>query len=75
MPDAPVMPEVIVCVDCGGRCHRLDRPVPDPECADHVRDLPGDVVAYRCEDCRYRRYLVVPDPDDATGDHHGESLT
>ena len=52
----------IVCVDCGGRCHLLSYP---PE--DGIW-LPGDIVAYRCEDCRDRWDLVLPDEDDARGD-------
>jgi DNA-directed RNA polymerase subunit RPC12/RpoP len=47
----------IVCVDCGGRAHLLtildDEPVE-----------PGDVIAYRCEDCGDRWDIVVPDEDD-----------
>ncbi|MFN0092001.1 MAG: hypothetical protein ACKVWR_17300 [Acidimicrobiales bacterium] len=61
-PPAPesLMPETIVCVDCGGVAHRLSYP---PE--EGFR--PGDVVAYRCADCRDRWDLVTPDPaaDDA----------
>jgi hypothetical protein len=45
----------IVCVDCGGTCHLLTTP---PE--DDVW-LAGDIVAYRCEDCRDRWDLVLPD--------------
>jgi hypothetical protein len=48
----------IVCVDCGGRCHLLTTEGPW---------FPGDIVAYRCEDCRDRWDLVIPDdypPDD-----------
>ena len=29
---------------------------------------PGDIVAYRCEDCRDRWDLVLPDEDDGAGD-------
>jgi hypothetical protein len=49
----------IVCVDCGGRCFLLTPPREDGEW------LPGDVVAYRCEDCLDRWDLVLPgdDPD------------
>lgn len=54
----------IVCVDCGGRCHLLTPP-PDPDDAGGGW-LPGDIVAYRCEDCRDRWDLVLPDPDDPT---------
>ena len=42
----------IVCVDCGGRCHRLT-PEPDGGFAH------GTVVAYRCEECLDRWDLVV----------------
>jgi hypothetical protein len=45
------VPETIVCVDCGGQCHRLTY-VPE----DGFED--GDVVAYRCEDCLDRWDLV-----------------
>jgi len=51
----------IVCVDCGGRCHLLSH-APEDGFA------PGDVVAYRCEDCQDRWDLVVEAPDtDAPG--------
>ncbi|MEY3616101.1 MAG: hypothetical protein RLZZ518_1103 [Actinomycetota bacterium] len=40
--------EEIVCVDCGGPAHLL---TPPPE--DGIW-LAGDVVAYRCRDCRDR---------------------
>lgn len=56
-PSAGV-PDTITCVDCGGTCHLLSHPPPDE--AFH----PGDVVAYRCTDCRDRWDVVVPDPDD-----------
>ena len=52
----------IICVDCGGRCHLLTPPREDGVW------LPGDFVAYRCEDCRDRWDLVLPDEDDAAGD-------
>lgn len=56
-------PPVIVCVDCGGRCHLLSKPPPD----EGFR--PGDVLAYRCEDCLDRWDVVVPeDEDDDDGD-------
>ena len=48
----------IVCVDCGGRCHLLTSwPSDDPP-------IPGDVVAYRCEDCNDRWDVVVADPEE-----------
>ena len=53
--------EVIVCVDCGGRCHLLTRPREDSVW------LPGDIVAYRCEDCLDRWDLVLPDEDGHDG--------
>jgi len=45
------VPETIVCVDCGGQCHRLTY-IPEDGFSD------GDVVAYRCEDCLDRWDLV-----------------
>ena len=45
----------IDCIDCGGRCFLLSHP---PE--DGIWE-PGDIVAYRCEDCRDRWDLVLPD--------------
>lgn len=56
-------PPNIVCVDCGGRCHLLSAPPPDEGF------VPGDVIAYRCEDCLDRWDVVVPDDDDDP-DHH-----
>lgn len=48
----------ITCIDCGGRCHLLT----------HAREdgtwEPGDIVAYRCEDCLDRWDLVIPDDDE-----------
>ena len=38
------VPDVIVCVDCGGVCHRLTA-VPEEGFVD------GAIVAFRCEDC------------------------
>jgi hypothetical protein len=53
-PLDPRVPATIVCVDCGGRAHLLtildDEPVE-----------PGDVIAYRCEDCNDRWDIVIPD--------------
>lgn len=46
----------ITCVDCGGVAHLLSY---EPE----EGWEPGDVVAYRCEDCLDRWDLVVPDED------------
>ncbi|HNJ98005.1 MAG TPA: hypothetical protein PLV13_07760 [Ilumatobacteraceae bacterium] len=52
----------ITCVDCGGRCHLLTQPREDGQW------LPGDIVAYRCEDCRDRWDLVLPDDSEPAGD-------
>ncbi|MFQ5557486.1 MAG: hypothetical protein ACE5GB_08285 [Acidimicrobiales bacterium] len=51
-------PETIVCVDCGGSCHRISF-APDEGFA------PGDIVAYRCADCgdRWDIELTVDDLD------------
>jgi len=57
------VPEVIDCVDCGCKAHRLTLP---PE----EGWEPGDIVAYRCGGCQDRWDLVVEDdavdsaPDD-----------
>lgn len=48
----------ITCVDCGGRCHLLSYPREDEPWE------PGDVVAYRCEDCNDRWDVVLADPAD-----------
>jgi hypothetical protein len=50
--------EVITCIDCGGRAHLISYP---PE--DGVWH-PGDLITYRCSDCRDRWDLVVPDDAD-----------
>jgi len=47
----------IVCVDCGGTCHRM--PAEPPE----LGWEPGDVVAYRCSDCADMWYLEVDEDD------------
>ena len=52
-------PDVIDCVDCGGRAHLLnDVPEDDLE--------PGDVLTYRCADCNDRWDLVY-EPEDRDG--------
>ena len=56
-------PEVITCIDCGGRAHLLTTPDLDPEDAGAVRWRPGDIVTYRCADCLDRWDLVL-DADD-----------
>jgi hypothetical protein len=48
----------IICIDCGGRCFLLTQP---PE--DGIWE-PGDIIAYRCEDCLDRWDLVMSDEDD-----------
>jgi len=52
------VPEVIDCVDCGCKAHRL---TPPPEEGWEN----GDIVAYRCSGCRDRWDLVVEDTADA----------
>lgn len=52
----------IECVDCGGRCHLLTTAREDGDW------YPGDIVAYRCVDCRDRWDLVLPGEDDGRGD-------
>ncbi len=56
------VPEQIVCVECGGTCHRLGHP-PDEGYE------PGDWVAYRCGDCMDRFDLQAADPADDEPDH------
>ena len=63
MFDSPPSPDLtpeaeIVCVDCGGRCFLLTHPNEDGSW------YPGDIVSYRCQDCRDRWDLVLPDPPD-----------
>jgi hypothetical protein len=53
----PMVPETILCVDCGGTCHLLSAAFEDEGGAIGFR--PGDVVAYRCADCLDRWDLVV----------------
>ena len=56
------VPPTVVCVDCGGTCHLISYQ-PDEGFA------PGDVVAFRCEDCldRWDIELTADDLDDASG--------
>jgi hypothetical protein len=51
------VPRTIVCIDCGGTCHRL--PFEDPELGWDA----GDLVTYRCADCADVWYLEVDDAD------------
>jgi hypothetical protein len=46
----------IDCIDCGGTCHLLVTWAPDDP------RQPGDVVAYRCAECRDLWYIEVPEP-------------
>jgi hypothetical protein len=47
----------IVCVDCGGVCHRT--PFEEPELGWEV----GDIATYRCADCADVWYLEVEEDD------------
>jgi hypothetical protein len=49
--------DTIICVDCGGTCHRM--PVEPPELGWEV----GDVVTYRCSDCADMWYLEISEDD------------
>jgi hypothetical protein len=51
------VPHIIVCVDCGGVCHRL---TPEPEDG----FAPGAIVAFRCEDCLDRWDLEFDSEED-----------
>ena len=53
----PSIDPLIDCIDCGGRCHPLVNWAPDDP------PIPGDVVVYRCEDCRDAWHIVVPDSE------------
>ena len=57
---------IITCIDCGGRAHLLTQPRVDEEEAGAALWQPGDIVAYRCEDCLDRWDIVLAD-DDETG--------
>ncbi len=45
----------ITCVDCGGRCFLLTPAREDGQW------YAGDLVTYRCQDCRDRWDLLLPD--------------
>ena len=49
--------DTILCVDCGGLCHRI--PLEDPELGWQA----GDVVTYRCADCVDMWYLEIDEDD------------
>ena len=50
-------PPTLTCVDCLGLCHILSYSPPDDGFE------PGDIIAYRCEDCG-DRWDVVWEPED-----------
>jgi hypothetical protein len=52
----------ITCIDCGGRAFLLTQPREDGTWE------PGDIVAYRCEDCLDRWDLVLEEADDPDAD-------
>jgi hypothetical protein len=54
---------VITCIDCGGRAHLLSKPHADPEDGSAEAWEPGDIVAYRCEDCLDRWDLVLEEDE------------
>lgn len=49
--------ESIVCVDCGGPCHLMTLPRED-----NSWEI-GDIVTYRCRDCRDRWDLILTEDD------------
>jgi len=51
------VPSTIVCVDCGGQCHRLTL---EPDGGFES----GSVIAYRCGDCLDRWDLVFDEEVD-----------
>ena len=63
-PVAVGVADRIVCVDCGGTCHRTPLDAPD------AGWQAGDVVTYRCGDCADVWYLEVHE-DDAGEDAPG----
>ena len=59
----------IVCVDCGGPCHLIT-----PEREDG-KWFAGDLVTYRCRDCRDRWDLILTEEDsDDAGDDTGGAV-
>lgn len=54
--------ESIVCVDCGGTAHLITLPRHDEE-GNESAWLVGDIVAYRCSDCRDRWDLELTEED------------
>ena len=57
------VPQTVVCVDCGGTCHLISY-APDEGFE------PGDILAFRCEDCldRWDIELSADDIDDLRPD-------
>lgn len=55
------VPPTITCVECGGRAHVLTLLDPNPAPGEELE--PGDVIAYRCEDCLDRFDVVLSDED------------
>jgi hypothetical protein len=51
--------QIITCIDCGGRAHLLTSPRRDEEDLEVEVWQPGDIVAYRCEDCLDRWDVVL----------------
>ncbi len=49
--------DTIVCIDCGGSCHRL--PLDIPEFGWQL----GDLVTYRCADCADLWFLELAEDD------------
>ena len=54
---------IITCIDCGGRAHLLTLPSLDPEATNAEIWQPGDIAAYRCEDCLDRWDIVLEDDE------------
>jgi DNA-directed RNA polymerase subunit RPC12/RpoP len=52
----------ITCIDCGGRAFLLTHPREDGIWE------PGDIVAYRCEDCLDRWDIVLGDEEEGSAD-------
>jgi hypothetical protein len=50
--------QTITCIDCGGPASLITFPPEDGIWR------PGDLVTYRCRDCRDRWDLLLPDLDD-----------
>lgn len=50
--------ETIICVDCGGTAHLITAP------RENDAWFEGDVVSYRCQDCRDRWDLELTADDD-----------